>query len=223
MTTSALTDTTTVRDLLFGGRADDVADALTSHLRASGTVRSRVHGMPTATGAAEEAVAGSVNRLLDMDLIDVAVAGWRRRRDLIDAARRTVNSPTSEETVPLVTHVVTSTQHPAVEVIVNGVSFGDIKLELDLSFAFKGVLAVIVLGKLTAIRAGHCIAAGNLTVAGFSAGRGQRKYEITKTVRLPVPVTIVTSAGAPCPAADDTQLAPAGWRATALGVPADVV
>ncbi|GAA3700205.1 hypothetical protein [Gordonia hankookensis] len=190
MTATALIDTTTVRDLLFAGRSIESTGAVDTMLQEHGVVKARLTDRPNVGRAAHDAVAASANQFLSTDLIDLAVAGWKRHRALIDAARRTAASPNSEEIVELVTHTIDSVQRPKIELVVNGVPVGTIALDLRVSFALTGVIAVVRRGCLTHVRSGSGVISGRLTIEGFDAVRREREYVIPGVVQLPVPVRL---------------------------------
>jgi hypothetical protein len=79
MTTAALNETATVRDLLFGGVSVEPTDALAESLREHGTVETLVTGSTGLTAAAgravEHEVATVVDDLLSPNLLDLAAAG----------------------------------------------------------------------------------------------------------------------------------------------------
>ena len=53
--------------------------------------------------------------LVDLDLGDLLVAGWRRHSRLVEAARRTLAAPGTEEVALLAPDRVTSVHHPHVD------------------------------------------------------------------------------------------------------------
>ena len=89
MTTPALNETAPVRDLLFGGMALEPTDALAESLRELGTVNTLVTGFRGLTAVVEREVATEASGLLSLNLLDLAVAGWKRYGALTKAARRT--------------------------------------------------------------------------------------------------------------------------------------
>jgi hypothetical protein len=188
MTTSALNETATVRDLLFGGVSVEPADALAESLREHGTVETLVTGFTGLTAAAGRAVEGEVatvaDDLLAPNLLDLAVAGWNRYEALKDAARRTRDAPTAEEVVALVTHRIESNHRPSVELFIDGKSVGAIELELDVAFEMAGVVAVVRQARLMAIRSGNCTITGTLAIAQARVAEQRRQFDLPGAVRL---------------------------------------
>ena len=63
MTTAALDDTATVRDLLFGDVPDEPTDVLAKSLREHGTIRALIPGLPGLTAAVDREVAAATDGL----------------------------------------------------------------------------------------------------------------------------------------------------------------
>jgi hypothetical protein len=185
MTTAALPESATVRDLLFGGVLGDPTDALAKSLREHGTVKSLVNGLSALTAAVEQKVASEANALLSFNLADLAVTGWKRYEALIDAARRTQYAPpTTEEIVALVTHRIESSQKLAVELLVDGKSVGTVDVELKVAFDLAGVLAVVRQARLTAVRSGTCTATATLAMEKTVVAQGRRGLDLPGAVQL---------------------------------------
>lgn len=184
MTTAALNETATVRDLLFGGMPVEPTDALAESLHEHGTVKAFVTGLPGLTVVVEREVATEVGGLLSLNLLDLAVAGWNRYKALMDAARRTRDAPTTEEVVALATHRIESSHHPTVELFIDGKSVGTIEVELDVAFDMAGVLGVVREARLTAIRSGTCTVTGTLAVERIVVAQRERQFDLPGAVRL---------------------------------------
>lgn len=185
MTTTALNDTATVRDLLFGGMPVEPADALAESLSQHGTLKTVLPGFPGLTAAVEREVATEAGRVLSLDLFDLALAGWKRYEALREAARRTREAPpTTEEIVALATHRIESRHHPTIEVFVDGKSVATIAVELTVAFDMAGVLAVVRQARLTAIRSGNCTVTGKLAIKGTDVAQRQRRFDLPGAVRL---------------------------------------
>ena len=146
MTTAALDDTATVRDLLFGDVPDEPTDVLAKSLREHGTIRALIPGLPGLTAAVDREVAAATDGLLSLNLADVAAAGWKKYEALRQAARRTRDAPTTQEVVALATHNIESSHHPTVELFIDGKSIATIEIELQIAFTMAGMLAVVQQG-----------------------------------------------------------------------------
>jgi len=203
--TSALQDRPrTALDLLFGP-GNNAPAALAQQIVSAGTdgdLGRALENLPRATreAAVREATATAAG-LLDVDLIDVLVAGWRKHHDLIGAARRTVAAPGSVELVDMAAHQVTMSQHPSVTVLVDGVRVATLQLGLSVVFAVSALLAKISGGRLTALHSGHCDVTATLAIDGSDV--------VTRQAHLELPGVIQLGQGIPLLAAHDY---PAGAR-----------
>jgi hypothetical protein len=218
MTTPALNENATVRDLLFGGMALEPTDALAESLREHGTVKTLVTGFPGLTAVVEREVATAASGLLSMNVLDLAVAGWKRYEALTKAARRTRDAPTTEEIVALATHRIESSHHPTIELFIDGKSVGTIEVELRVAFDIAGVLAVVRQARLTAIRSGNCTATGTLAIEQTVVAQRQRRLDLPGAVRLHNGVALLEPAASARPVAQadvgdaQSKYAPAAWH-----------
>lgn len=161
MTTDTENDTPTVLDLLFGAEADaDAARALTDEIASSGRDQEIGHALAglseTIREAATQEAATAAAALLKVDLIDTLVRGWRKHKDIVSAARRTLAAPGSTELVSMSEHEVTLDQRPAVRVLVNGQQVATVQLALSVVFAIKALLLGVSGGRIAAVRSGSC-------------------------------------------------------------------
>src|SRR6202044_3778886 len=103
----------TATELLFGP-GEDAAGALAERMAragADGNLGTDLEHLPAA---------GQAAGLLDVNLADVLVAGWREHHELTAAAQRTLAVPGSTELVSLATHQISTEQRPYVTVLVDG-------------------------------------------------------------------------------------------------------
>ncbi len=124
---------------------------------------------------------------LNIDLIGLLAAGWRKHHDMIAAARRTVAAPGSVELVDLVAHKITATQRPAVAVLVDGNRLATVQLGVSVVFDVSAVLAGIRAGRLAALHSGRCLVTVRLTV--------QETEVMTRQARLDLPGVIPLGQG----------------------------
>jgi hypothetical protein len=160
-------------ELLFG-LGEDAPGALADRILsagAGGNLGSALENLPKVTReAAVREVTAEAAGLLDVNLIDVLVAGWREHHELTSAARRTLAVPGSTELVSLASHRVTAEQQPYVTVLVDGHRVATVELGLSLVFGVTALLAGISGGKLVALHAGRCEVTAALAIQGYRAG-----------------------------------------------------
>lgn len=184
MTTPALDGTATVRDLLFGEARSGPTGALAESLRRNGTVRAHVPGAAGLNAVLEHELAAKADELLSTNLADVAIAGWKRYDALRQAARRTLDAPTTEEIVALVGHTIESSQRPRIEVFVDGTSIATINIDLTITFALSGVLAVVRQGWLTGVRTGRFTVSASLAAQQAVLAERKRPFDLPGAIWL---------------------------------------
>jgi hypothetical protein len=117
--------------------------------------RSLVHLPRVTREAAVREAAVAAAGLLKVDLIEVLVSGWREHHDIFSAARRTLDTPGSKELVGLAPHRITTMQHPAVGILLDGKRVHTLQLGLSIFFEITGLVAGISHGRLAAVHAGR--------------------------------------------------------------------
>ncbi|HEY5357965.1 MAG TPA: hypothetical protein VIJ82_09810 [Streptosporangiaceae bacterium] len=186
MTTAVPPVPHTALALLFGPEAAS-PDAI-AHRIASADPESlgrALEGLPKATReAAVREVAAAAGGLLNVNLIDVLVAGWRKHQDLTSAARRTLAVPGSTELVQLATHRVTEAQQPYISVLVDDHRVATLNLDLSVVFDVSALLAGISAGRLVALHSGHCDITATLALEGTDLVTRQTRLELPGVISL---------------------------------------
>jgi hypothetical protein len=176
---------------VLSGRGAGAASALAGQIRAvdaDGGLGRAVARLPGAAGhAAAGEVASQAAGLLDVNLADVLVAGWRKHHDLRAAARRTLAAPGSTELVELVTHRITETQAPYISVLVDGHRVATVRFGLSLGLEVSALLAGVSAGKLVAVHAGRCDVTATLAIQDIDV--------VTRHARLELPGVIALGRG----------------------------
>jgi hypothetical protein len=175
--------------LLFGPEADS-RNAIARQIASADPERfgRALEGLPKATReAAVREVAAATAGLLNVNLIDVLVAGWRKYHDLTSAARRTLAAPGSTELVQLATHRVAEAQQPYVSVLVDDRRVATLNLVLSVVFDVSALLAEIRAGRLVALHSGHCDVTATLTLEDADV--------VTKQAHLELPGVVAVGAG----------------------------
>jgi hypothetical protein len=181
----------TADTILFGssGAAGSLEDFLDTR-RLSGWITSgAAHLTRDVQGALRNEICIATDDLLNLDLVDVLVTGWRKHAALAAAARRTAAAPGTSEVVDLATHHITMAQRPYIDLLCDGVRVGRVQLELRLDFTVAGLVAVVRAGRLVAVQAGHCTIAATLLIEGEQVA--------TRSARLDLPLAVRLGAGIP--------------------------
>lgn len=190
MTSAVLDRPHTALDLLLGP-GQETPEALAHQILsagAEGNLGRALENLPKATReAAVREVTTATAGLLDVDLMGVLVAGWRKHHDLTAAARRTLAAPGSTELVDLATHQVTTAQHPSVTVLIDGHQVATLQLGLSVVFDVSALVAGIHAGRLAALHSGRCDITATLAIQGTDV--------LTRRAHLELPGVIPLSPG----------------------------
>jgi hypothetical protein len=165
----------TARAFLLGNRVPDVAPV-------------RAEGLGRLTRAAGDSLRGQVGTvlagMLELDLADLLLAGWRRYGALQDAARSTATAPGSSAVVDLATHRVTATYAPRVDVVLDGLPVAHVDAALRVDFDVVAVAATVRAGHLVDLRGGRCTVTADLSVEGVPVARRQATADAAVVVPL---------------------------------------
>jgi hypothetical protein len=144
MTTVTPNQPLTTSVFLFGD-TQDTGQALAQALDEKGVLGPLGEGLQRLSQAGRQAadrqVATVANGLLDLDLGDLVVAGWRKQAALAAAAKRTIAIPGSSEIVELATHRITSVHRPLVKLLINDVHVATVNFELRIEFLVRALVS----------------------------------------------------------------------------------
>jgi hypothetical protein len=112
-------------------------------------------------------LAAAIDRVLDVDLGETLVGGWRTHSDLLAAARGTRGHADRSESVTLADHDVTASHHPYLEIVVNGAALARVHCDLGLRLEVEGLVAVVRNGRLVELRGGGLGASATLGCEGI--------------------------------------------------------
>jgi hypothetical protein len=171
--------------VLFGPDAS-AEDALEQKIASdSGSTSRALRGVPKATrNAAIRRTAVAAAGLLDVDLIDILAAGWRKYEELVAAARSTLAKPGSTEVVQLASHRVTGSQQPFVTVSVDGREVATLNLGLSVVLDVHALLADISAGRLAAVHSGRCDITATLAIEEVDVVTREAHVELPGVVAL---------------------------------------
>ncbi|MER5639648.1 hypothetical protein ABT095_22150 [Kitasatospora sp. NPDC002227] len=189
MTTAPLPDfVVDTRELLYGAARMDAAEAIGRALRDSGTVGELTRGARRLSGAVgrsvERELATAVDGFLGEDLLDLAASGWQYASKLRAAAHLTRQDPGRTELVPMLTHKITSTQQPKVDLYVDDIRLGTLEVGLTVVFDVEGLLAVVRGGALVGAECARCTTTGTLTVEQITLAQRRAAFDVPGRVRL---------------------------------------
>ncbi|MEV6415085.1 hypothetical protein [Kribbella sp. NPDC051718] len=145
----------------------------------------------SAIAVVDHEVAAMAEDLLDLDLGDLLIAGWRKYSELTDAARRTIAVAGSREIVSLAAHRMRSTSRPRLDLVVNGATLHSFEFELDLAFEVTALEAVVRAGTLLRLNGGRCVVTGALSFDGLRLAEQQRAVDLELFLPLNPPVPLI--------------------------------
>jgi len=136
--------------------------------------------------SADSQVATVAHGLLDLDLGNLVVAGWRKQGELAAAAERTAANPGSSEVVELASHRISSVHRPFVELLINGAHVATVNFELDIEFVVKALVVTVRNGHVVSLHTGACDLAATLAAEGLQLASRRAHLELPLIIRLPL-------------------------------------
>jgi hypothetical protein len=100
--------------------------------------------------------------VLDLNVIDLLISGWRRHAEIRNQMRITALDPTRTALVHVAEHTVESTHTPSLEVRVEGVPLVTLTLPVEVAFEVEAVSLLIRGGEIREVRPGRIMARGTV-------------------------------------------------------------
>jgi hypothetical protein len=145
-------------------------EAIARSLSERGPARTAMYGVERlgagALAVVDKEVAGIVRQLMEYDLGDLLVQGWKTYSRLMDAAKRSVRKPERKENVAFASHTVKWAWQPKVDVLVDGAVVNTLEFVFSVDVELEPVVLVVRDGHLESISAGSCTVATTLTLEG---------------------------------------------------------
>jgi hypothetical protein len=195
--TSASNHTHTAAAVLFGDASPDAAAARLSGGKNGRGVTAKLNIEPALQAAAHREIAMAASGLLQIELVDLLVAGWRKYEDLLAAARRSLASPGATELVKLATHRVTANEHPYVDLLVDGAKLATVDLELLVVFDVSLLIAAVRSARIVALHSGRCDITASLAVDGAEVATGHHVVDLPLVVTLGDGIPLLATANGP--------------------------
>jgi hypothetical protein len=188
MTTTIDADPMTASVFLF--QRQDTGQALAEALDRHGVLRSNddlARRLVTriAREAAKDQLGVVADGLLNLDLGDLVIAGWRKHERLAAAAQRTAANPGSSERIQLATHRISSVHRPSVELLVNDSHLTNVNFELEVEFVITALEVTVRESQVVSLHSGDCDISATLTAEGVQLASQQRTYQLPLVVRWP--------------------------------------
>ena len=176
----------TVRAVLFGDSDPGAAVAATP---AWGTVLSGLGGVlltlsPPGQAQLVAEVSRAIGGLVNLDVVEVLVGGWRKHRALHTAAERTKPSPGGTEQVELTSHQITTTHRPYLDINVNGKKRATVHFDLGLTLVVDTMIGTVHHARLVAVQGGRCTVTAGLGCEGVPLASRQVVLDPHLVLRL---------------------------------------
>jgi len=173
---------------LLLGPGDESPEALADQILSAASVVNlgrALENLPKTTyDAAVREITAATTGLLNIDLIEMLIGGWRKHHDLTAAARHTLAAPGNTELVDLATHQVTTTEHPSVTVLVDGHQVASLQLSLSVVFTIGALTAKISAGRLAALHPGRCDVTVTLAIQDTNVVTRQAHLQLPGVIPL---------------------------------------
>jgi hypothetical protein len=122
-----------------------------------------------------DAVAEQSRDLLDLNVIDVMMACWKKYMEIARYADRKKYGPEEEILVPLVAHTVKSQHHPYIQILLKEREVGRVTFDLDFSLILEGFVLKIRDARIVEILTGSGKGEGALSLAEVSIWKRELK------------------------------------------------
>lgn len=166
MTSTLTTPAQSAGLFLFG---TDPARALADRLTETKALHETRDRLLAAGGSVPAGTAATIGELstdfLSQDISTVAIAGWRKHRELLDAADRT-RGTRATAIVSLSTHQISWRQQPTIDVLLGPATVAVIRFELCIDVEVVSVAAVVRGGYLVGLEGGRCDVTASFSAAG---------------------------------------------------------
>ncbi len=148
---------------------------------------------PMGRELAAQEVARAVAGLLSIDVVDVVLGGWKRQRDLQDAARRTLADPDDVELVRLGAHTIEMHERPTVDVIIDGTPVTTIGVDITITAVVDTLVARIASGLLTGLESGTITITGKVKVRTTTIGQSTCVLDAAVDIPLRAGIPLLTA------------------------------
>ena len=130
---------------------------------ASGDARAPVTALASAFGGLQwHGLYDHAFDVLDVNVVDVLVGGWKKHADVREALRETAADSSRTAVVQLADHELESTHTPSIEVRSHGRIVANVTFPIELAFEVQAIELVIRQGEVQEIRPGSISARGTM-------------------------------------------------------------
>lgn len=177
------------RSFFFAAGQESDADVVHRSLQEHGVLGSVGRGLELLDSSTQALLTRElsrvVGRLLDLDLEDVLLAGWRGHQALRAAGQRSLSTaPDGEELVELASHSIASTHSPHVDLLLNGSTITTLEVHITITVDVDALVAVVRAGRLVELQGGQSLATLDVLVEGIPVVTRSRGFDAPLYVSL---------------------------------------
>ena len=155
-----------LRSFLSDDAAAPVADALDMGPLAAAVTPACAAIPGSVASDVLQSLRGVLDEALHVELGHVLTHSWGKVAALRTALKSTRDDPTTLAVVPLLDHKITSRHAPHVDLMYGAQSLLQAPLEVVLSLELKGVTLHVEKGRISGLKAGHCVGEASVTFLG---------------------------------------------------------
>jgi hypothetical protein len=154
-----MTSTLTVRDLFVSSNGGAVGAGL------------RLPAVPDGlsqlvTGFEWNGLGERVFDLLDLNVVDILLGGWKTQQDVREQLRATAADPSRTVVVSLARHTIESSHIPSIELRAHGRALLQLSFPIELAFQIEAVELTLRAGDVREVRSGEVKVRGTVKLEG---------------------------------------------------------
>ena len=130
-------------------------------------ISKELKGLPVPDAFFEQMIK-QVSELLNIDVGTILGSAWSKYEEFLEYRDQEKYPPEEIVLVPLAEHTIISEHAPCLRPQINKVSLGEIKFDISLELALKGVILKIQNGKIMEATLGSCEGKGSVKHGDFS-------------------------------------------------------
>jgi hypothetical protein len=148
--------------------------------------------------SATSCIARALHGALDVPLSAILSGAWNSYRELLEYTDPVRHPPQQAALHTLSEHTIRVTQHPTVELLIDGVRAGRLTFDAELDARIESAVLSIQAGRIYEVRVGTCRFTGKLSYGeALLASRTSAEYHFPGTIAIPGGMPIAPREPAP--------------------------
>lgn len=124
-------------------------------------------------------IEAKLRMVMSETVADLVVGGWRAHTTIKQAVRKSRGEPGVDQLVPLRNHTITADRQHDLDVEVDGVRVMTLSTRLVVRLQLYDAVAVVLDGRLAAVRSGQARATGAVTIEGVEVAQRTLTFPLT--------------------------------------------